>query len=423
MQKYGAPLFVIFILLFLQKSQADPVKDTLSFTLPAAEKIFLQRNLELIARKYDVDINKAYVQQAKYWDNPVLNTDQNIYDGKFFRHDSNYGQVFIQIEQLIKTAGKRNKLIRLSQDAVLSAEQQFNDVMRNLKYLLRTDFFTLHELLETNKIYVTEAASLQSLVRGMDGQLQSGNISLKDNIRIKSLLYNLRADQADLQIKLSDVEKDLRVLLQMQGDTVLIPSVIKTTDAQADSLTLQQLLDSARTNRPDLQLAKTNVFLQQHNLSYQKALAVPDLSVGVEYDQRSSYINNYYGLAISLPIPLLNNNKGNIKAAGYSVKQAQTAVQQAQNQAEQDVVSAYNKWLIASNLKQQQPEGLTVHYDQLLQNIIKSYEQRQLGLLEFIDFFDAYKDSKIKQLQLQTSINSAAAELDYTTGTNMINIL
>jgi outer membrane protein, heavy metal efflux system len=422
MQKYGVLFILTFVLFFFQKSQADPGKDTILLTLPAAEKIFLQKNLELIARKCDVDINKAYVQQAKYWDNPVLNTDQNIYDGKFFRHDNNYGQIFIQIEQLIKTAGKRNKLIQLSQDGVLSAGQQFNDVMRNLRFLLRTDFFTLYELLETNKIYFTEATSLQNLAKGMDAQLQSGNISLKENVRIKSLLYSLQTDQADLQIKLADVQKDLHILLQLPADTTLLPSISNNAGIHPDSLTLQQLLDSARNNRPDLQLAKTNVFLQQHNLSYQKALAVPDLTFGVEYDQRSSYINNYYGLAISLPIPVLNNNKGNIKAAGYSIKQAETQALQVQTQAEQDVVSAYNKLLVATNLQRQQPEGLTENYDRLLSSMVKSYEQRQVGLLEFIDFFDAYKDSKMKQLQLQTSVNSAAAELDYSTGTNMINI-
>jgi len=76
--------------------------DTISLTLPAAEKIFLEKNLALIAQQYNVDINKALSQQARYWDNPVLNTDQNIYDGKFFRHNSDYGQIFIQIQQVIK---------------------------------------------------------------------------------------------------------------------------------------------------------------------------------------------------------------------------------------------------------------------------------------------------------------------------------
>src|SRR4249920_3126053 len=80
--------------------------DTVTISLQGAEKIFLEKNLALIAQQYNVDISKALVQQARYWDNPVLNTDQNIYDGKFFRHNSDYGQIFIQIQQVIRTAGK-----------------------------------------------------------------------------------------------------------------------------------------------------------------------------------------------------------------------------------------------------------------------------------------------------------------------------
>ena len=111
--------------------------DTLHLTITKAEEIFLQKNLILLANQYNVDINKALVQQAKLWDNPILNTDQNIYDGKFFRHkttdDIKYGQIYIQVQQLIRTAGKRNKVAQLSLDNVTLAQLQFNDVLRSLK--------------------------------------------------------------------------------------------------------------------------------------------------------------------------------------------------------------------------------------------------------------------------------------------------
>src|SRR4030095_15586693 len=90
--------------------------DSVRLMLPEAEKIFLQKNLSLLAQQYNIDISKALVQQARYWDNPVLNTDQNIYDGKFFRHNKDFGQVYVQLQQVIKTAGKRNKLIQLAND-------------------------------------------------------------------------------------------------------------------------------------------------------------------------------------------------------------------------------------------------------------------------------------------------------------------
>jgi cobalt-zinc-cadmium efflux system outer membrane protein len=186
-------------------------------------------------------------------------------------------------------------------------------------------------------------------------------------------------------------------------------------------LNIAQLLDSTRTNRPDLQLAQTNLLSQQHNLSYQKALAAPDITVGVEFDQRSTYAPNYYGLAVSLPIPIINTNKGNIKAAEFSINQAQINVMQIQTGSAQEVLAAYRKLLIAYNLQKQQPAELSSKYDQLLQNIITSYEQRQVGLLEFIDFFDAYKDSKIKQLEQEATFRDATAEVNFTTGTNIIN--
>ena len=395
--------------------------DSLQLSLPEAEQIFLQKNLSLLAQQYNTDISKAVAQQAKYWDNPVLNTDQNIYDGKFFRHNSNFGQVFIQLQQVIKTAGKRNKLVQLANDDVLSAQQQFNDLMRNLRFVLRNDFNTLHLQFTTWAIYNSEIAALQKLATGMDAQLQAGNISQKDNIRVKALLYSLQTEAADVQRQIADTEKEFAILLQVSGDTVIVPKRDGMPQVSTD-YTLAALLDSARMNRPDIQLAQTNLLSQQHNLSYQKALAKPDVTLGAEYDQRSSYVNNFWGLGISLPLPLLNKNKGNIKAAQAGILQANVQVQQAQNAVQQEVIAAWHKLLTVQRLQQSIAPDFMSKYNQLMKNMVQSYQERQVGLLEFIDFFDAYKDAATKQLQLQNNLLTAAEELNYSTGTNIISL-
>jgi len=64
--------------------------DTLSVSLQDAEKQFLQKNLMLLSAQYNVDANKALIEQAKLWDNPILVTDQNVYtNGKWFEHGKN----------------------------------------------------------------------------------------------------------------------------------------------------------------------------------------------------------------------------------------------------------------------------------------------------------------------------------------------
>jgi len=414
------PVLILCLLLVstIAKSQ---VPDSVQVTLADAERIFLQRNLSLLAQQYNIDISKAQVQQAKYWDNPVLNTDQNVYDGKFFRHNKDFGQVYIQLQQLIKTAGKRNKLIKLANDEVLSAQQQFDDLLRNLRFVLRNDFTSLNLQFKTWRIYTSEIASLQKLAAGMDAQLQAGNISQKDNIRVKALLYNLQSDAADMQRQIADTEKEFAILLQVSGDTIFIPQREDSMMVDAPPV-LAALLDSARNNRPDLQLAQTNILSQQHNLSYQKALVVPDVTIGAEYDQRSSYINNFWGLGISLPLPILNRNKGNIKAAQVSVQQASVQLQQVQGSVQQEVISAYRKLLNIQGLYQSIAPDFINKYNQLMKNMVQSYQERQIGLLEFIDFFDGWKEAVTNQLEQQTALHNAVEELNYSTGTTVIKL-
>jgi cobalt-zinc-cadmium efflux system outer membrane protein len=127
-------------------------------------------------------------------------------------------------------------------------------------------------------------------------------------------------------------------------------------------------------------------------------------------------------LTVGLPLPVLNRNRGNIQAAGAAIRQAGNTILQVQTQAQQDVEAAYNKYLITTNLAKNSPAELGEQYDHLLQNIITGYQQRQISLLEFVDFFDGYKEATLKKLQQQTALLNAMAEINFTTGTNIITI-
>ncbi len=101
--------------MWLIKSTAQT--DTIAISLPQAEQRFLDSNLQILAAHYNADAAKALINQARYWDNPVLNTDQVIaanhkmFPYKTFSDGTPGEQYFIQVQQLIKTAGKRGKLI------------------------------------------------------------------------------------------------------------------------------------------------------------------------------------------------------------------------------------------------------------------------------------------------------------------------
>src|SRR5260221_198824 len=108
----------------------------LRLSLPEAEKMFLDSNLQLLAQRYNIDANKALVIQARLWPNPNFTIGHSIYSGeinKFFptgNQDETYGS----LSQLILLAGKRNKQIRIAQEGVKLTEYQFFDLLRTLKY-------------------------------------------------------------------------------------------------------------------------------------------------------------------------------------------------------------------------------------------------------------------------------------------------
>lgn len=238
------PVFAICIiasqLFSVQHLLAENNSDTIRISLPEAEKIFLQKNLSLLAAKYNIDINKALTEQAKLWDNPILVTDQNIYaDHAFFAHGKDasgqlQGQYFIQVQQLIKTAGKRSKWIAMAETNTRLSNLQFNEVLRNLKYQLRTDYYSIVRMMAVQKLYQNELKELSHLVTGMEAQLVAGNIAPKDLVRIKALLYSMQQDLTDNERQLSDVETDLKSLLQMDNGVFLAPSAVLETQINTD---------------------------------------------------------------------------------------------------------------------------------------------------------------------------------------------
>ena len=422
-------IFVVILCITIPTIKSQTAQDTTHFTLQEAEKIFLQKNLFLIASKYNIDANKALIEQAKLWDNPILTTDQNIYDGKkgegkFFRHDANNGQFFIQLTQLIKTADKRNKLAQLATDNTLLAQEQYNDAMRSLRYILRSDLLEINHQLKIKKIFDAEIIELKHLIAGMDEELKAGNIALKDNMRLKALLFNLQNELANITNAILPVQSELKLLMQATDNNF----IALTTEYQFGELTtdsipsLDSLVNVAIKNRPDSKIAQTAMEYQNHNLIYQKSLAKADVTIGSEYDQRSSYNPNYIGFSVALPLNIFNKNQGNIKSAQYNIKQQQILTEYQYSKIKNEVNASIIKLKYLQNLNNLQQLDFSTKYDNLFQNILKSYLARQINLLEFLDFIDAYKDTKLKLVEQHNNLLKAIEEINYTTNSKVINI-
>lgn len=419
-------ILLLYILLLSSICHIKAQKDTLTLSIPEAEKIFLQKNLSLLAAKYNIDANQALIQQAKLWDNPFLSTDQNLYDQQsgFFKHNSTDGQIYLQVQQLIKTAGKRSKLTQLAVDNTELAKAQFNDVLRSLRYTLINNLLQTQYLLKAHHVYQLEISELNRLINGMKAQLDAGNISLKDFTRLKALLFGLQNDIATIESQLIPVQQEIKLLLQSNDSIFIKPDLHYKFAAltEANLPGTEFLADTAKKYRPDYLIDKLQLDYNSHNVTYQKALAKPDLTLGLSMDQRSSYAPYYVGLQIGLPIPILNRNQGAIKSAQIQVAQQQALLTQRVDRIENEVQGALSTVKFYQKLNDRQQLDFSNEYDSLFNNMVAVYKDRKVSLLEFIDFIDNYKETKLKLLSQHTSLIQSIADLNYTINKDIISI-
>jgi cobalt-zinc-cadmium efflux system outer membrane protein len=412
---------VLFAPFFLLGRNAYAQTDTLKVTFKDAEKSFLTNNLSLLAQKYNVDAAQALVKQAKLWDNPVLSTDQNITDAnkKFFDHSNGNGQILVQLSQVFKTAGKRGKQVQVASDDVKIQQAQFNDLLRNLHYNLLLDFSQVANLIDQRKVYQTEIASATNMVNATDKSYQAGNNSLKDLIRLKALLFGLQNDMVEIDRQINDLQSELKTLLVANANQFIAPQItFNNSDTTLNAATLSEL---AKANRGDYLANQYLLDQNNHNLSLQKAMAVPDVTIGSTYDQNSSYARNFVGLEISLPLPIFNRNQGNIKNAKLAAQSQEYTLKNSELQLQNDVYSAIQQYNLSQQLLGTRENDFYNKYDQLFKGMSKAYQQKQINLQEFVDFFDSYRETKLKILQQQLNLQKAIADLNYAVGTTVVN--
>lgn len=399
-------------------------QDTIRITLPQAEGIFLEKNLGLLAEKYNISIAEAQVVQSKLYPNPNFAISGNLYNPerkKMFDVGNNTGQYTIDVQQLVLLAGKRNKQIKMAQTNVAMSQNNFYDLLRTLRFTLRSDFYQAYYLNNSISAYNVQIESVQKLADSFDLLLQKGTVTLKDAVRIKSLLYSLKTEQTLLQNQFNDVQSEIQQLLQ-HNKAVYIPVPDSNLAAltPVSSIPLQSLIDSAYDHRADLKLANNAVLYNQQNLAYQKALSVPDLTLGAEFDKRGSFVDNATFLNLAIDLPFFNRNQGNIKSAKFSIAQSKLLADKQRQQVENEVQHAYTNALNTDKMLKTIDPAFSAQFEQLLQSVLLNFEKRNISLLDFTDFYESYKQNILQLNQIQNERMQAIENLNFTCGSTVI---
>ena len=395
--------------------------DTVRLTLPEAEQRLFQNNLAVLAQQYNVTVAQAQAVQARIIDNPTLYVEQDVLRRRIARPSVPEGTVgseaIVTVQQLFSLAGRRRAAGQVARQGAVVEQYNLQELLRLLRYQLRTIYYDVYFKQQTLKTYDTEITSLTRTVGLYQTQFEKGNIALKEVIRLRAFLFALQSERQAILNDVAADQTDLHVLLRDATGSQFVPLVNlgRTRDLSLRGYSEQQLVDTALVRRTDLNARRATVEQQNLNLRLQQKLATPDLAVGYTYDKAGSYINNYSALTLGMAVPVFNRNQGNIQAAKAQIAGSRLLLDQQQLIVQSEIHQAYQ--LVARNDELfQTTDRDTSPFARLMVGIEQSYAKRVLSVVEYLDFFESYKNNLVQLNTLRANRVRAFEQLNFAVG-------
>lgn len=383
-------------------------------SLLECENAFQQNNLQLLTEQYSINMADADILQAKIWELPQMSGYINAYNPQDKRVlDAGRAKGF-EVTQLIYMGGKKKNEIAFARSNKELAQLQFSQLLVELRTQLHTNYYNLYyeklKLENTNK----QLGYMNDLLKAYKVQSAKGNVSLKDEVRLQSIVIQLNNDKVNINKNLLEFEQNLKVLT---GITENIEPQISDEEAKL-VLTAQPFGDDEELKRKALENNADYLFIlklidnSKLYAQWQKSLNVPDLNVGAEYDQASGTFNNEINLKVGIPIPLWKSNKGNVEKANYAIKQNQKNAEFQKLNLETKVQSAFQIWKTQydqlAEIKSTDLSNLDLVYDGMLKN----FRNGNISLIEFTDFMESYRQTALQIYDMKNDLMESAIQLN-----------
>jgi len=391
------------------------------------ERVFLAHNLTLMAQRFHMQQAEAAVLQAKLWPNPTISISEvnlwkNPSSESFPALIGNYGkyqQVAIELEQTIEMAGKRKKRVQLQLLEKENARLQFEELLRNLKYDLRSQCLELQILQEKEKLYNSQVDIFQTLANSYQNQWKEGNVSEMDYLRIQSESIafgnKLNEIQQEKITKMNEVARylgDKGTALTI-SDTIGMPHFLQGKKQEWKMMALD--------NRSDYKIIHNELKKSDAQLKIEKAERIPDLQVSMNYDRGGNIMRDFIGLGVAMDLPLFNRNQGNIKIAKLELEKNKVEIEQFRIDIEREIDFLSERLSNLETSLKTTDIGFDGKLDVALERYVRNFQQRRLTIVEFIDFINNYMENKESILERRAKYLQYKEELMYLIGKDIVS--
>lgn len=429
-------------------------------TLAQAEQLLLERNLSVLAAKYQVSANRAAKLIASFKPNPTLTlgAEQFNLSSRLFKNiahtDSNSAAATtytIRVDQLIERGGKRELRMELADSQLQASEAQMMDAARLQLYQLRQAFTSA--TLARENLLLAEATNQQyeQTIKLTAAKVENGDLAGIELYRAQAAALQYQQAIQQARTTYEQATRDILNILGARAEDVQATQVAdreteKLREGEAevvnasftpDSRTAQRLGDEllevdfklddrpigqapeelrriALAERPDVIAAHRLYDAATKATSLAQAQRVRDVSLGTFFQRVGS--DQSAGVNISIPLFIHNKGYAAISQAEAQKDAAAALMRQAELQAATDVEKAYLAYRSARRTLDIYNSTTLERAGKLKAIATVSYKEGASNLLELLDAQRTYNQTINSYNQARADYQMALWQLEQAIG-------
>jgi len=390
----------------LQSEQAVPER----VTAEQAVQESLEKNLGLLAERYNLSIAEARVITARLRPNPVFSFGADYLDllGATFNPNINLGpsEVNFRTDFVLERGGKRQARIEVAENSRAVVRLQLLDATRTLMLDVQNACVEVLVAKESLALAQENMKAFNEIVSVNSARVNAGDLAKVELVRsqVAALQFQNAVLQADARLRIA--RNRLQVLL---GRATASPSfdVIGELRREAQSSSAEELRQQALDLRPDLQALVKDQARSVADLRLQQAQGKVDYTVGAQVHRQygDALVNagNSLGIFFSLPLPVFNRNQGEIERARQEQRQIEVKIRSLHVSIKNEVDNAYLQYVTARDLLGRIERDMLQQARDVRQTTEYSYRRGEASFVELLDAQRAFNDT-------MQSYNEARAE-------------
>ncbi len=389
---------------------------TKRITLEQALELLETENPDTLAARLQIAEAEAERVAARLYPNPTLSVDaNNIPAGRTTPSGLSVGQTIgstARLDQPLVLWGKRGLRRQGAELGIAAATQSARDALRELRAAVKDAFYQALRDQQLLQFAGDNQQRYQRIVELNQRRFHSGDISEVEYRKIELENLKFLTETEEARRALSESQQLLGRLTGASGG-LAANGALAAPDVDIAG---EDLLETARANRPDLAAAQQARAQAATALTLAKRERYPDVTVGADYTHSEFVVagdnRNTIGFGFSLPLPLLNQNQGEIAKAEVALREADTGLARLRLDIAQDVHDARVRYESTQRLRHTFESGYLDHAKTVVTSAETSYRVGAASLLELLDAERTYTETRTDYVNTIFAARSSLTALE-----------